>query len=114
MRRSPIKKLEPVHNFGIRAALGAFRITRTTSILEEAGEQPLSQKREKATAKTEINTLTKANHHLKHYFQNDKRRDYAKKKSLPHPFPLRANRILETLGLKKHPITTKEGHPPPP
>jgi Reverse transcriptase (RNA-dependent DNA polymerase)/RNase H len=109
-----LNKLETVQNFGIRAAIGAFRVTRTTKLLEEVGQQTLQQKRDNATAKMAIKTLTKPNHQLIPYFQTDNRRKYEKKKSLPLPFPLRANRILESFGLRTHPISRKEGfrHPP--
>jgi hypothetical protein len=85
-----LRKMEPVQNAGIRAAIGAFKITRTTVLLEEAGEPTLQQKRDSAIAKTAIKTLTKANHHLIPFFQSDKRRDYNNKKRLPQPTPLSA------------------------
>jgi hypothetical protein len=103
-----LRDLDPVQNAGIRAAIGAFKITRTTVLLAEAGEPILQEKRDSAIAKTAIKTLTKPKHHLIPFFQSDKRRDYDNKKSLPHPFPLRANKILESLGLRKHPIYRKE------
>jgi hypothetical protein len=43
--RKTIKKLDPIHNKGLRIALGAFCINRTQNLLIEAGESTLQQTR---------------------------------------------------------------------
>jgi hypothetical protein len=40
-RKTQLKKLDPIHNKGLRIALGAFYINRTQNLLIEAGKSTL-------------------------------------------------------------------------
>jgi hypothetical protein len=45
--KSPLRMLDPVHNQGLRLALGAFRTSPAESLYVEANEPSLSQRRDK-------------------------------------------------------------------
>jgi ribonuclease HI len=49
-RKSYLKMLDPIHHQGIRLALGAFKTSPCESLLVEADEPPLSQRREMLSA----------------------------------------------------------------
>jgi hypothetical protein len=44
-----LKRLEPVHNKGLRIALGAFCVWRTENIMCEYGSESLAERRKKFT-----------------------------------------------------------------
>ena len=46
-RKSYLKKLQTIHNQGLRFSLGTFRTSPTQSLYTEANESPLTLRREK-------------------------------------------------------------------
>jgi hypothetical protein len=61
-RKTQLKKLDPIHNKGLRIALGAFCINQTQNLLIEAEESTLQQRREIKTANMAVKITTKPEH----------------------------------------------------
>jgi ribonuclease HI len=78
-----LNKLEATHNKGIRAAIGAFCITKTERLLEEAGSPTLAQMRLLSTITTAIHISSNPKHPL-YLATRSKPSQYAKK-PLPQP-----------------------------
>ena len=88
-----LKRLEPIHNEGLRLITGAFRSSPAASLQVESGEPPLTLHREEAVMKSKIrllhnnSTLNQLFNQRDIYWKIDGREDTA-------PFPTRANRLL--------------------
>jgi hypothetical protein len=74
-RKNTIKKLYPIHNKGMRIALGAFYINRTQNLLIEAGKSTLQQRREIKTANMAVKITTKPEHPINQHLKNKKAYD---------------------------------------
>jgi hypothetical protein len=68
-RKTQLKKLDPIHNKGLRFALGA------QNLLIEAGESALQQRREIKTANMAVKIITKPEHPINRHQQNKKTYD---------------------------------------
>lgn len=62
--KTALQKLNPVHNLGIRLATGAFRTSRTSSIIVDAGVLPLGLMREKLSLNFYVKLRTQRFHPL--------------------------------------------------
>jgi len=69
-RQTTLKKLEPLHNQGIRLALGAFRSSRVENLLCEAGMTSLEHRRKLLTTQTAIKISANPNHPLRNRLLN--------------------------------------------
>jgi len=96
---SILKALEPIHNQGLRIAIGAFCITKTTEVLREAGALSLKELRKKSIAICGIRTLEKGNHPLNAPINSNLRERLERNPTLPAPFPLRVRNQLDNYGL---------------
>ncbi|KAI5747442.1 hypothetical protein M8J77_014609 [Diaphorina citri] len=109
---SSLKVLDTVHHQGVRLALGAFKSSPIKSILSEAGEPPLSSRREILTCNYLLNTLRDPRHLHFNLTKNDSfRLSYDSKVRLEKPLRIRGNLILEKFNVN---IQTLDFHSPPP
>jgi hypothetical protein len=93
-----LKKLDPIHNKGLRIALGAFCINRTQNLLIEAGESTLQQRREIKTANMAVKIATKPEYSINRHLKNKKASDhYGLSPSLTTPFFVRAKETCSML-----------------
>jgi hypothetical protein len=75
-----LKTLDPVHNKGVRLALGNFAVCQTENVLHEAWIYTLAEIREQDTASIAIRLITNESHPIRAYFMNNKIHDeYATK-----------------------------------
>ena len=88
-----LRKLDPVHNEGLRLATGAFRSSPTTSIQVESGEPPLALHRESVIMKSKLKFLQNNSPITNLFRQND---IYWKPNGQEDtaPYNIRANRLL--------------------
>ena len=104
-----LRRLDPIHNEGLRLVTGAFRSSPILSLQVEAGEPPLRIRRELITMKTKTKLIQNNSptnelfQKMDIYWRNDGREDTA-------PYPIRANRLLTDIDIQPPPrIAT----PPP-
>jgi hypothetical protein len=84
------KKLNPIHNKGLRIALEEFCINRTQSFLFGAGESTLQQRREIKSANMAVKITAKPEHPINRHLKNKKAYDqYGLRPSLTTPFFVR-------------------------
>lgn len=70
-KKSNLKKLDSLHTTAIRLAPGAFRSSPAASILDEAGEPTLEDRRQKLLASYIINLSSKTQHPTySHFFRS--------------------------------------------
>merc|ERR1711915_371924 len=89
-----LKILDPIHNGGLRICTGAFRSSPVSSVQVECGELPLSIHREFIKMKSALrirasDSPTKNLFDLRDIFINNH----------SPPFPVRANRLIESLNI---------------
>jgi hypothetical protein len=97
-RKTQLKKLDPIHNKGLRIALGAFCINQNQNLLIEAGQSTLQQRREIKTAKMAVKVTTNPEHQINRHLHNKKAFDqYGLGPSLTTPFFVRAKETCSML-----------------
>jgi ribonuclease HI len=69
-RYSILKKLDPLHNQGIRLALGAFKSSRIENLLCEAGMTSLEQRRKLLSTETAVKITSNTKNPLKNMILN--------------------------------------------
>jgi ribonuclease HI len=89
-----LAQIEATNNKGIRAALGAFCVTKTTKLLEEAGFTTVGEMRKFATLKKAIKIGTNTNHPLEPITKQTI--DKYTKQTQPKPLIVRAIKVLQT------------------
>jgi hypothetical protein len=99
-----LKQLEPVHNQGLRIAIGAFCITRTSEMIKEAGARSLMDMRNKAIAIAGIRACEKHAHPLRQRPDRKTRDLIHKKVHLPAPFNIRVEESLQSYGFNNNTI----------
>jgi hypothetical protein len=110
-----LKRLEPVHNKGLRIALGAFCVCRTENIMCESGFESLAERRKRKIINTAIHVAENSSHPVNRWCkEKEAYEDYAFKSKLPRPFFVRA---LEACSSLKVNLDTVENarqleHPP--
>jgi hypothetical protein len=87
-----LEKLEATNNKGLRAALGAFCITKTEKLLEEAGSPTLEELRNISTIKAAVNISTKPHHPLERYTRTRYNRNPGTR--YPQPMMKRATKFF--------------------
>ena len=102
-----LRNLDPIHNEGLRISTGAFRSSPTKSVQVESGEPPLSLHRNLVTMRSAIkiqasDSPTKDLFNERDIFINNH----------PPSFPIRANRLLESVN--EHIIFPQVNKFPPP
>ena len=90
-----LKSLDPIHTRGLRLCTGAFKSSPNTSVCCESGEPPLSLHRDLVTMRSALKIMstdspTKKLFDMPDIFINNHE----------PPFPIRANRILESTGIR--------------
>jgi hypothetical protein len=86
-----LKRLEPVHNKGLRIALGAFCVYRTENIMFETKFESLAERRKQKIIKTAIHVAKNSSHPVNRWFkEKEAYEDYALKPKLSRPFFVRA------------------------
>jgi hypothetical protein len=99
-----LKQLEPVHNQGLRIAVGAFCITKTAELLKEAGAHSLEELRNKTIAIMGLRTKEKHGHPLQQRPNNKLKEQISRHNHLPTPFNARVEDSLEHFGLARNSI----------
>uniref|UniRef100_A0A8D8X716 RNase H type-1 domain-containing protein n=1 Tax=Cacopsylla melanoneura TaxID=428564 RepID=A0A8D8X716_9HEMI len=93
---SSLKTLDTIHHQGVRLALGAFKSSPIPSILSEAGEPPLSIRRQILTCNYLINLQRDPRHIHYSILENDNlSRVYARKSGFEKPLRYRSKAILD-------------------
>ena len=87
-----LKSLDAVHNEGLRISTGAFKSSPSKSVQVESGEPPLSLHRDLVTMRSAIR-IQATDSPTKNLFN---KRDIFINNHSP-PFPIRANRLLESV-----------------
>jgi hypothetical protein len=94
------KRLEPIHNRGLRIALGAFFVCKTTNILCESGYDNLDERRRRKLTNTALHVAENADHPVKKLLRDQEVYDeYALRRKLSKPFFIRAPEVCATLGV---------------
>lgn len=97
-RKSYIKKLDPIHNLGIRLALGSFRTSSVGANQVEADEPSLEHRRQKLalqyTTKLATNTQNPAHNTVFHIAQKTKT-TFDKNKNFIPPLGIRITKPME-------------------
>ncbi|KAI5717307.1 hypothetical protein M8J77_003609 [Diaphorina citri] len=97
---SSLKTLDTIHHQGVRLALGAFKSSPIPSILSEAGEPPLSYRREILTCNYLFNTQRNPKHFLSPLLTDDSLQQlYERKSSYEKPLRIRGKLLLEKYGI---------------
>ncbi|KAI5724929.1 hypothetical protein M8J77_008903 [Diaphorina citri] len=108
---SSLKTLDTVHHQGVRLALGAFKSSPIKSILSEAGEPPLSFRREILMSNYLLNTLRDPKHlHFTLTRDDTFRPIYNSKTRMEKPLRIRGKLIFEKHNINIH---TLDLHSPP-
>jgi hypothetical protein len=99
--------LEPIHNKGVKLALGVFAICRTENALCEAGFPTLSEMRELNTTIVATRVLMNEWHPIRHLFTNCRIQDeYAKRKGTPSPIFMKTSDKFGELGVDTRKVET--------
>jgi hypothetical protein len=98
-RNAQLKRLEPVHNKGLRIALGAFSVCRTENIMCESGFESLAEKEKAKNSSHPVNRWFK---------EKEAHEDYALKPKLSGPFFVRALKACSSLDAVERQLE----HPP--
>jgi hypothetical protein len=64
-----LKRLEPVHNHGLRIALGAFCVCRTENIMCESGFESLAERRMRKIINTAVHVAENSSHPVNRWFR---------------------------------------------
>ena len=93
--QNTLKSLDPIHTRGLRLCSGAFKSSPNTSVCCESGEPPLSLHRDLVTMRSALKIMstdspTKKLFEMRDIFINNHE----------PPFPIRANRLLESTGIR--------------
>ena len=104
-RPSYIKRLETVHNQGLRLCLGAFRTSPIQSLYVEANEPPLDMRRTRLSLQYRVKLMSnEVNPAYSAVFQSDIVATYEGKERAIKPLGLRIERHLDGVGFHTHVI----------
>ena len=93
--RNTLKSLDPIHTRGLRLCTGAFKSSPNTSVCCESGEPPLPLHRDLVTMRSALKIMSTASP-TKQLFDMP---DIFINNHEP-PFPIRANRLLDSTGIR--------------
>ena len=104
-RPSYIKRLDTVHNQGLRLCLGAFRTSPVQSLYVEANEPPLDMRRTCMSLQYGVKLMSnEVNPAYSAVFQSDIVATYEAKEMAIKPLGLRIERHLDEVGFHTHVI----------
>ena len=104
-RPSYIKRLDTVHNQGLRLCLGAFRTSPVQSLYVEANEPPLDMRRTRLSLQYGVKLMSnEVNPAYSAVFQSDIVATYEAKERAIRPLGLRIERHLDGVGFHTHVI----------
>ena len=104
-RPSYIKRLDTVHNQGLRLCLGAFRTSPVQSLYVEANEPPLDMRRTRLSLQYGVKLMSnEVNPAYSAVFQSDIVATYEAKERAIKPLGLRIERHLDGVGFHTHVI----------
>ena len=104
-RPSYIKRLDTVHNQGLRLCLGAFRTSPVQSLYVEANEPPLDMRRTRLSLQYCVKLMSnEVNPTYSAVFQSDISVTYEAKERAIKPLGLRIERHLDEVGFHMHVI----------
>ena len=104
-RPSYIKRLDTVHNQGLRLCLGAFRTSPVQSLYVEANEPPLGMRRTRLSLQYCVKLMSnEVNPAYSAVFQSDIVATYEAKERAINPLGLRIERHLDEVGFHTHVI----------
>jgi hypothetical protein len=107
-----LKRLEPVHNKGLRIVLGAFCVCRTENIMCESGFESLAERRKRKIIITEIHVAENSSHPVNRWFkEKEAYEDYALKPKLSRPFFVRALEACSSLEVNLDMVESLNIHP---
>jgi hypothetical protein len=90
-RDGQLKRLEPMHNKGIRIAIGVFCICKTENLLCESGFKNLAERRRRKIINMTIHVAENESHPVNKLFGEGETFDYyAEKTRSTNPFFIRA------------------------
>jgi hypothetical protein len=102
-RNAQLKRLEQVHNKGLRIALGAFCVFRTENIMCESGFESLAERRKRKIINTAIHVAENSSHQVNRWFkEKEAYEDYALKPKLSRPLEVDLNTV-ESVRQLEHP-----------
>ena len=102
-RPSYIKRLDIVHNQGLRLCLGAFRTSPVQSLNVEANEPPLDMRRTRLSLQYGVKLMSnEVNPAYSAVFQSDIVATYEAKERAIKPLGLRIERHLDEVGFHTH------------
>jgi hypothetical protein len=97
---STMKRLEPINNRGLRIALGAFCVCKTTNILCESRYENLTERRRRKLTNIALHVAENKNHPVNKLLRDQEVYDeYALRRKLSKPFFIRAQEACVTLGV---------------
>lgn len=111
--KATLRKLDVIHNTGVRLAIGAFRTSPIVSILAEAGMKSLEQRRQIVTANQYIDLKSRPHLPLFKYTENSQRFFNFRNKTR-QPFIVRAKNIAQTIQIQENHIFPIQFHKDPP
>lgn len=97
-----LKMIDPIHNVTLRLAMGLFRTCPISSVLFEAGEMSLEQRRKYLSIKYALRISSTPNNPTYHYiFDNRYHELYTKKLKLPSPLYVTIKKYLPSISTQK-------------
>jgi Reverse transcriptase (RNA-dependent DNA polymerase) len=100
--KNTLKQLEPVHNQGLRIAMGAFCVTKTEELLKETGAHTLKELRTKSIAICGLRTKEKHAHPLRVTPSINLREKIYRSPHLPVPFNAGVEDCLTQFGIAEN------------
>jgi hypothetical protein len=93
-----LKRLEPIHKKGLRIALRAFCVCKTTNILCESGYANLDESRRRKLTNIALHVADNENHPVNKLLKDQEVYDEsALRRKLSKPFFIRAQEVCATL-----------------
>jgi hypothetical protein len=93
-----LKRLEPIHKKGLRIALRAFCVCKTTNILCESGYANLDERRRRKLTNIALHVADNENHPVNKLLRDQEVYDeYALRRKLSKPCFIRAQEVCATL-----------------
>jgi hypothetical protein len=87
-----LKRMEPIHNIGLRIALGAVCVCKTTKILCESGNENLDERRRRKLTNIALHVAENENHSVNKLLRDQEVYDeYALRRKRSKPFFIRAH-----------------------
>jgi hypothetical protein len=99
-----LQQLEPIYNNGLRIAIGAFCVTKTSELLKEVESHSLKELRNKSIAISGLRIREKHAHPIRPRPDSSLRELISRRPHLPAPFNARVVDSLEEYGIANNKI----------